>query len=87
MCKSFLLNTSCILTPFPTLLDLFPVDYAVTMAHMAVMYNMGQVCVAGSRTFVHENIYDEFVKKSIEHAKNRTVGNPFDLANMNGPQV
>jgi acyl-CoA reductase-like NAD-dependent aldehyde dehydrogenase len=62
-------------------------DYAVETAHGAVMNNMGQVCCAGSRTFVHESIYDEFVKKSVERAKKRTVGDPFDVKNENGPQV
>ena len=57
------------------------------MAHQAVMFNMGQVCTAGSRTFVQEDIYDEFVKKSVERAKGRAVGDPFDHKNENGPQV
>ena len=30
----------------------------------ALFFNMGQCCTAGSRTFVHEDIYDEFVKKA-----------------------
>lgn len=29
----------------------------------ALFFNMGQCCTAGSRTYVHEDIYDEFVKK------------------------
>jgi acyl-CoA reductase-like NAD-dependent aldehyde dehydrogenase len=36
---------------------------------------------------VQESIYDEFVEKSAERAKKRTIGNPFDLANEQGPQV
>ena len=54
------------------------VDFAVENAHQAVNFNMGQVCAAGSRTFVHEDIYDEFVKRSVERAKMKKVGNPFD---------
>ena len=50
------------------------------------MTNMGQCCIAGSRTFVHEDIYDEFVRKSVERAKRRTVGDPWDNPE-NGPQV
>ena len=57
------------------------------MAHMAVMYNMGQVCTAGSRTYVQEEIYDEFLKRSVERAKKRTVGNPCESANEAGAQV
>jgi len=62
-------------------------DYAVETSHQAIMFNMGQVCCAGSRTFVHEKIYDEFVRRSIERAKKRTVGDPFVATNENGPQV
>jgi len=51
------------------------------------MFNMGQVCCAGSRTYVHEDIYDEFVKRSVELAKKRTVGDPFNPDTVNGPQV
>ena len=29
----------------------------------ALFFNMGQCCTAGSRTYVHQDIYDEFVKK------------------------
>ena len=44
-------------------------DPAVELAHNAIMANMGQVCVAASRTFVHEDSYDEFVRKSEERAE------------------
>ena len=47
----------------------------------------GQCCTAGSRTFVHESIYDEFVKKAAEAAKKRTVGDPFKSGTQQGPQV
>jgi len=62
-------------------------DFAVEVSHQSVMTNMGQICCAGSRTFVHEAIYDEFVRKSIERAKKRSVGDPFDAAIENGPQI
>ena len=48
---------------------------------------MGQVCTAGSRLFVHADIYDEFLKKAVARAKRRTVGNPFDSSIESGPQV
>lgn len=57
------------------------------VAHEAVMTNMGQCCVAGSRTYVQESIYDEFVAKSVARAQRRKVGDPFDLETENGPQV
>ncbi|EDO27860.1 predicted protein, partial [Nematostella vectensis] len=61
-------------------------DYAVEIAHEALFFNQGQCCSAGSRTFVQDTIYDEFVKKSVERAKARTVGDPFDSVDQ-GPQI
>lgn len=51
------------------------------------MTNDGQNCVAGSRTFVQDTIYDEFVKRTKELANSRIVGDPFDSATQNGPLV
>ncbi|XP_033763936.1 aldehyde dehydrogenase, mitochondrial-like [Pecten maximus] len=62
-------------------------DAAVMWAHEGVMYNSGQVCSAASRTFVQEDIYDTFVQKSVQIAKARSVGDPFDAATKNGPQI
>ena len=62
-------------------------DDAVSLSHHALFFNQGQCCCAGSRCFVEEPIYDEFVKRSAERAKNRVVGNPFDLKTEQGPQV
>ena len=47
----------------------------------------GQCCCAASRLMVEDSIYDEFVEKSVARAQRRTVGNPFDPANEQGPQV
>jgi aldehyde dehydrogenase (NAD+) len=45
------------------------------------------VCFAASRLFVHSKIHDAFVAKSVELAKKRVVGNPFDSKTEQGPQV
>lgn len=66
---------------------MFIVDEAVELAHFSLFTNMGQVCTAGSRTFVHESIYDDFVKKSVDRAKRRAVGNPLEPGIESGPQV
>ena len=50
------------------------VDKAVEAAHFALFFNHGQCCAAGSRCYVHEDIYDEFVSKSAERAQRRKVG-------------
>ena len=65
----------------------FPVDWAVEQAHFALFFNQGQCCCAGSRTFVQEDIYAEFVERSVARAKSRVVGNPFDSRTEQGPQV
>ncbi len=62
-------------------------DEAVEGAHFGLFFNHGQCCCAGSRVFVEEKIYDEFVEKSAIRARNRTVGDPFDPKTEQGPQV
>ncbi len=62
-------------------------DQAVEGSHFALFFNQGQCCCAGSRVFVEEKIYDEFVERSGARAKRRTVGDPFDAKTEQGPQV
>ena len=63
------------------------VDEAVEGAHFGLFFNHGQCCCAGSRVFVEEKIYDEFVEKSGARANKRTVGDPFAESTDQGPQV
>ncbi|KAL8217555.1 hypothetical protein R6Q57_020927 [Mikania cordata] len=63
------------------------VDKAVELAHLALFFNQGQCCCAGSRTFVHERVYDEFLEKSKARAERRTVGDPFQKGIEQGPQI
>ena len=62
-------------------------DEAVEGAHMGLFANQGQSCCAGSRVFVEETIYQQFVEKSIARAKKRIVGDPFDSRTELGPLV
>jgi len=62
-------------------------DEAIEGSHFALFFNQGQCCCAGSRAFVEEKAYDEFVERSVARAKKRTVGNPFDPTTEQGPQV
>ncbi len=62
-------------------------DDAVEGAHLGLFVNQGQSCCAGSRVFVEETIYDEFVEKSIARARKRRVGDPLDPLTDQGPQV
>ncbi|BAT76109.1 Aldehyde dehydrogenase family 2 member [Vigna angularis] len=63
------------------------VDKAVELAHFALFFNQGQCCCAGSRTFVHERVYDEFLEKSKKRALRRVVGDPFKKGVEQGPQI
>ncbi|XP_059649002.1 benzaldehyde dehydrogenase, mitochondrial-like [Cornus florida] len=63
------------------------VDKAVELAHFALFFNQGQCCCAGSRTYVHERVYDEFVEKAKARAMKRVVGDPFRKGIEQGPQV
>jgi aldehyde dehydrogenase (NAD+) len=62
-------------------------DLAVEGAHFGLFFNQGQCCTAGSRLFVEEKCYDEFVAKTVERVKRRSVGDPFDSNTEQGPQV
>jgi aldehyde dehydrogenase (NAD+) len=62
-------------------------DEAVEGAHMGVFVNQGQSCCAGSRVFVEEKIYQQFVEKSVARARKRRVGDPLDPTTEQGPQV
>uniref|UniRef100_A0A452XGJ9 Aldehyde dehydrogenase domain-containing protein n=1 Tax=Aegilops tauschii subsp. strangulata TaxID=200361 RepID=A0A452XGJ9_AEGTS len=73
-------------SPF-IVMDDADVDQAVELAHRALFFNQGQCCCAGSRTFVHESVYDEFVEKSKARAQRRVVGDPFKKGVEQGPQI
>ena len=62
-------------------------DAAIEGAYFGLFFNQGQCCCAGSRLFVEEKVYDEFVAKMLAKAKGRKVGDPFDPATEQGPQV
>ena len=62
-------------------------DQAITAAHVGLFLNQGQCCTAGSRIFVEDRCYDEFVAKSVDAAKHRIVGDPFADTTQQGPQV
>jgi len=62
-------------------------DAAIDGAMLGLYLNQGQCCCAGSRLFVQEKAYDEFVSRLADKAKARRLGDPFDSATEQGPQV
>jgi aldehyde dehydrogenase (NAD+) len=63
------------------------IDAAVEGAFFALFFNQGQCCCAGSRLFVEAKIHDQFVEKLTARVKKQRVGDPFDMATTQGPQV
>ena len=63
------------------------VDKAIAQSSMALFFNAGQCCIAGSRTYVHSSIYDEYVEKAVKAAQNIKLGNPTDPNTDQGPLV
>ncbi|GAV75617.1 Aldedh domain-containing protein/UQ_con domain-containing protein [Cephalotus follicularis] len=61
------------------------IDKAVELANFALFFN--QCCCAGSRTYVHERVYDEFIQKAKARALKRVVGDPFKSGVEQGPQI
>lgn len=63
------------------------IDSAVNGAMAGIFFNQGEVCCAGSRLFVEEEIHDEFVERFSLLADQRKVGDPFNLETEQGAQV
>lgn len=62
-------------------------EQALDGAQLGILFNQGQVCCAGSRIFVHEDIYDKFVLELVKRFNSVTVGNPLDPNTQMGSQI
>ncbi len=51
-------------------------DNAVYWAVESIFRNAGQICLAGSRLFVEDKIYDEFMKRFVAKAEELKIGDP-----------
>uniref|UniRef100_A0A1D2ACJ9 Aldehyde dehydrogenase domain-containing protein n=1 Tax=Auxenochlorella protothecoides TaxID=3075 RepID=A0A1D2ACJ9_AUXPR len=67
--------------------DTADLEAAALGAHEALFFNAGQACECGARVFVDERVYDEFCARSIELAKGRKTGDPFDPDVKHGPMI
>ncbi|MBR3121793.1 MAG: aldehyde dehydrogenase [Oceanobacillus sp.] len=54
------------------------IDAAVENATLGYTFFNGESCILGTRLFVHDDIYDEFVEKLIERATQVKIGPPTD---------
>ncbi|MDP9836879.1 acyl-CoA reductase-like NAD-dependent aldehyde dehydrogenase [Neorhizobium huautlense] len=50
-------------------------------------FNSGQCCCGIERVYVHENLYDAFVEKSVAWVSNYKLGNPLDADTTLGPMA
>lgn len=62
-------------------------DIALEGIQLGILFNQGQVCSAGSRIFVQEDFYDEFIGKAVAAFEKVKVGNPLDPSTQMGAQV
>ncbi|MEL6227825.1 MAG: NAD-dependent succinate-semialdehyde dehydrogenase [Pseudomonadota bacterium] len=58
-----------------------------TMTAALKFRNAGQVCISPTRFFVHEKVYDQFVSKFTDIAKNKKVGDGLDPDSEMGPMA
>jgi 4-guanidinobutyraldehyde dehydrogenase/NAD-dependent aldehyde dehydrogenase len=62
-------------------------EKAAAMAAVAVFYNGGQTCTAGTRLIVEEKIQDRFLEMVTENAQGWMPGNPLDPGTAMGPMI
>ena len=62
-------------------------ERAIPDAAMAIFFNSGQTCFAGSRLLCHESIYDTVIAGIAEVAKALPIGHGQDPTTMIGPVV
>lgn len=62
-------------------------EQAVSWCTMGVTFNMGQTCCAGTRIYVHEDIYEPFLTGLKAKFDSLKVGDPFNADTYLGPQI
>lgn len=62
-------------------------ETAVDQALNGVYFHAGQICSAGTRLIIEENIHDEFVEALVKRVKNIKLGSGFDQETEMGPLI
>ena len=62
-------------------------DMAMDGLQLGILFNQGQVCCAGSRVFVQEEIYDKFVKEAVDQFSKINVDMPWKEDTQMGSQI
>ena len=63
------------------------VEKAVNAAFYSRFENCGQICTCNERMYIHESVYDEFIKRMKEKLQTIKVGDSFDTNVNMGPKV
>ncbi|MFB6143127.1 MAG: aldehyde dehydrogenase [Halorientalis sp.] len=63
------------------------IEKALRGSIIASWFNVGQQCTMGSRLFLHEDVYDEFLDAFVEATADLTVGDPLSPLTDVGPLV
>ncbi|AJF25116.1 aldehyde dehydrogenase [Haloarcula sp. CBA1115] len=63
------------------------IEAAAKAGSVGAFGHQGQVCISINRHLVHEDVYDEYVEKLVEHAESLTIGNPLDEDVEFGPII
>ena len=53
------------------------IDVAISGVMFGIFSSTGQSCIAGSRLFIHESIYDEFLERLVNETNKLILGNPY----------
>jgi len=64
-----------------------PIELAARGATVAFLLGSGQICVSGTRLFLHDSIHDEVVARMVELAGALKGGSPFDPTTTLGPMA
>jgi aldehyde dehydrogenase (NAD+) len=62
-------------------------EAAIPAAFWAIYANKGEVCSAGSRLLLHEQIHDQFLERLVDKARKMRVGDPLDPKTEMGAQI
>lgn len=62
-------------------------DHAVAGVLFGIFSSSGESCIAGSRAFVHQSVYEEFKRRLMEGVRRLKVGNPASEDTQMGPLV
>lgn len=63
------------------------IETAVKVTMLAMFYNTGECCAAGTRLFVHEDIKEEFLDGFVDAAESLTMGDPLNEETDLGPKI